>query len=248
MSVWALAWRLQRPALLGWAAGVAVLGLLLGGSVSTIQDLLRSSGMQSYIRVLGGVSVLEDAFLSTELGIVGVAVAGYGISAAMRMHSEELQGRADPVLATGVTRLSYTWSHLVMAVLGTSVLMLVSGLAVGATYAMSVGEPRQVLRVTAAALVRLPAVWVLTAVVMLLHGITERWTALAWAVLVGVLVIGEFGPLMDLPAWTLRLSPFEHLPELPGGAFQSAPLLWLTLLAAAMAVVGSFAYTRRDVG
>jgi ABC-2 type transport system permease protein len=248
VSMWALAWRLQRAALLAWAAGVALLGLVLGGIASTIQSLLGSSAMQDYIQTLGGTSALEDAFLSAELGIVGVAVAGYGISAAMRIHSEEVQGRAEPVLAAGVSRVRFTASHLGVAVLGTALLMLVSGLAAGAAYARSVGDGSQVLRLTAAALARLPAVWVLTAVVVLLHGIAERWTALAWAVLVAVLVLGEFGPLMQLPGWTLELSPFEHLPALPGGTFDALPLLWLTMVAVALAAIGTMAYTRRDVG
>ena len=248
VSMWALAWRLQRAALLGWAGGTAVLGLILGAIASTIGDLLGSAGMRDYIQTLGGTSALEDAFLSTELSITGVAVAGYGISAALRMHSEESQGRTEAVLATGVTRRRFTAAHLGVAVLGTALLMLVTGLAVGAAYAASIGDPGQVARVTGAALVRLPAVWVLTAVVMLLYGIAERWSALAWAVLVAVLVVGEFGPLMDLPNWTLRVSPFEHLPALPGGSFDAVPLLWLTALAAGLVAVGSMAYARRDIG
>jgi ABC-2 type transport system permease protein len=247
VSMRALAWRLQRAALLAWATGAALLGLLLGGIASTVQDLLTSSAMQDYVRTLGGTTALADAFLSTELSIVGVAVAGYGISAAMRMHSEETQGRVEPVLATGVSRLSFVSSHLGVAVLGTSLLMLVTGAAMGASYAVSVGDGAEVLRLVAAALVRLPAVWVLTAVVILLHGVAQRWASLAWAVLVAVLVVGEFGPLMRLPAWTLNLSPFEHLPELPGGTFDAVPLLATTGLALALCAIGGVAYARRDI-
>ena len=248
VSMGALAWRLQRAALLGWATGTAVLGLMLGAIAATIGDLLGSAGMRDYIQTVGGTSALEDAFLSTELSITGVAVAGYGISAALRMHSEESQGRAEAVLATGVSRWRFTAAHLGVAVLGTTLLMLVTGIAVGTAYAASIGDPGQVARVTGAALVRLPAVWVLTAVVMLLYGIAARWSVLAWAVLVAVLVVGEFGPLMDLPDWTLRLSPFDHLPALPGGSFDAVPLLWLTAVAAALTAAGSMAYARRDVG
>jgi ABC-2 type transport system permease protein len=247
VSMWALAWRLQRAALLAWAVGAALLGLMLGGIVSTVGDLLDSPSMRDYIQTLGGTSALEDAFLSTELSIVGVAVAGYGISTAMRMRAEETQGRAEPLLAAGVSRRSFTAAHLAVALLGTALLMLLTGAAAGVAYATSVGDGAQVLRVTAAALVRLPAVWVLTAVVVLLYGVAARWTSVAWAVLVGVLVVGEFGPLMQLPGWTLALSPFDHLPDLPGGAFDAVPLLVLTGVAGAMVAVGGAAYSRRDL-
>ena len=36
------------------------------------------------------------------------------------------------------------------------------------------------------------------------------WTAVAWVVLVGLL-----GPLLELPEWATRLSPFGWVPAVP---------------------------------
>ena len=242
-----LAWRLQQMALVGWAVGALLMGLLLGSIASTIGEIFDNPTFSRYIQLLGGVHVLEDAFLSTELGISAVIVSAFGISAALRVHSEEAQGRLEPLLAAGVSRTRFALSHLAVALGGSTVLMLGVGLSVGASHAIATGDPAQVGRVGAAALVRLPAVWLMTALVIALDGVSARLAVLSWVALVAVIVIGEFGPLMELPDWTLDVSPFTHVPSLPGGRLDAVPLVWLTALAAALVTFGLAAFRRRDV-
>ena len=69
----------------------------------------------------------------------------------------------------------------------------------------------------------------------------------AWAVLGVVVVIALFGQVLQLSRWLLDISPFTHVPKLPGGAVSAAPLLWLSLAAVATCAVGLAALRRRDV-
>jgi ABC-2 type transport system permease protein len=70
----------------------------------------------------------------------------------------------------------------------------------------------------------------------------------AWTVLGAVVVIALFGQVLRLPQWVLDISPFTHVPKLPGGPVSAAPLLWLSLAALAFAAAGLFALRRRDIG
>jgi ABC-2 type transport system permease protein len=62
-----------------------------------------------------------------------------------------------------------------------------------------------------------------------------------------VLLIGWVGPALDVPRAVLDLSPFGHLPKLPGGEMAWAPVLVLTVLAAGLVAAGLAGLRRRDM-
>ena len=147
----------------------------------------------------------------------------------------------------GRTRL--VASHLTFADLGPVVVLGAAGLAAGLAYGLSVDDLGQELpRVLAAAMAQLPAVWVLAGIATALFGVLPRFAAsVGWGVLAACVLLGQFGELLRLDQWMLDLSPFAHLPKLPGGDVSAAPLVWLTLIAATLATVGLLGFRKRDV-
>ena len=244
----ALAWRLQRGALLGWLAAFVVLGAVFGGIASNVGAILDSPQARDFITALGGKASLSDAYLAAELGFVGVFASVYGVQAAMRVRSEETAQRVEPLLATALGRIRWAWSHLAIALAGTATLLLAAGLSAGLAYAAQTGDIGQVGRVLGGALVQLPAAWVLTGVVMAAFGLAPKWIAIGWVALVAFVLLGEFGPLFKLNHMVMAISPFDHVPKLPGGALTVAPLLWLSGVAAVLIVIGLSGFRRRDVG
>lgn len=246
-SAGALAWRLERGTLLGWAAGFALLGFVLGNVATTIEDLLDSPQAREMITRLGGVQSLTDAFIAAELGFMGLFAAAFAIQAALRLHAEETSLRLDPLLATGTSRLRWLASHTGVALLGPVVLALVFGTAVGLAAMAQTDDAGDLRGAVAGALVQLPAVWVVAGMAVATYGLVPRLAPATWAVLVGFLLVGEIGALVDLPSWAMGLSPFTHVPRLPGGELRVEPLLWLTAVAAALLVVGAAGFRHRDV-
>lgn len=61
------------------------------------------------------------------------------------------------------------------------------------------------------------------------------------------LALGWIGPAVNLPRPVMNLSPFEHLPSLPGTEMRWGPVLMLTLLAAALVGAGLAGLRRRDL-
>ena len=57
-----------------------------------------------------------------------------------------------------------------------------------------------------------------------------------------------FGPLLRFPAWLMDISPFTHVPKLPGAAVHPAPFLWLALAAILLTATGLAAFRHRDIG
>ncbi len=243
----ALAWRLDRGALVVWTSGFAVLGLVLGSIVSTAGDLLDDPATQDLFAKLGGAGAATDLFLSTELGFMALLASALGVSTVLRLHAEEASGRAEPVLSTDVSRRAWAGAQLLMAVLGTTAVTVAVGLGIGVAHSLSEGSGTPLLRDLGAALVRLPAVWVVVALTLALYGVSRRVVPYAWSALVLCVVVGEFGELMDLPRWTQDLSPYAHVPALPAATLTVGPLVALLAVAAVLAVAGLAAFERRDL-
>ena len=243
----ALAWRLQRPLLLAWTAGSAVMALMMGSIAHSVAGMLDSPEMAKIVRQLGGEQGLTDAFLAAMLGLVGTMIAAYGISAVTRLAAEESSGHAETVLAGAAARPGWAASHWLLALTGVAWLLLVAGMAIGLGHGLAVGDLSQVIPITVAALTRIPAAWVLVGLVVAVWGIRPQATALVWGAYAAFILVGEFGQLWGVPQWAMDVSPFAHSPVLPGPAAGLTGMLWLTLVAAAFLAVGSAAFRRRDL-
>ena len=105
----------------------------------------------------------------------------------------------------------------------------------------------QVGRLLGAALVQLPAAWVLASIGTALIGLTPRLSSLAWAALILSVLLVELSALFGLNQWIVDLTPFAHVPKLPGSAFTVTPILWLTAIAVALTAAGLAGLCRRDM-
>ena len=130
---------------------------------------------------------------------------------------------------------------------GTVIVLGANGLGAGLADAINSDDAGQVPRLLAAGLAPAPAVWVVIAAAVALFGLVPRGVVAAWGVLGACVMLTVLGPLLHLPSWVLDLSPFEHVPQLPGGDFSAAPLIWLCAVAAALTALGLLAFRRRDL-
>ena len=247
-SAWGFAWRLQRAALLGWTVGFLVLGAVIGGVATSATDLLDSKQARDYFQRLGGdQSNLVELFLAAELSICAVVAAAYAVQAVLRLAAEEDADRAEPVLATGVGKVRWALGHVAVAVLGTVALLLAAGLAAGLADALSAHSSARVSGILGGALVQLPAVLVMVGITTVAVGVGRSPVAVAWSVLVAFLLLGEIGPLLKLPQWTMDISPFAHTPSLPGGELTVVPLVVLTAVGLALTAAGLAVLRQRDL-
>jgi ABC-2 type transport system permease protein len=247
----ALAWRLQRAGLAGWAAAALVYGAALGSIARHIGAFVGSGArVSNAITRIGGQSGLIDAYLASLMSIFGLVAVGYAISVVLRLRAEETGQRAEPVLAAAVSRLAWAGSQLIVAVAGSAVVLAAAGLGSGLADGLSAGDPgTQVPRLLGAALAQLPAALAVAGVAAVLFGLLPRsCVAGGWAALALAAVILLLGPTLRLAQWFQDISPFTHVPKLPGGAGSTVPLAWLALIAVALAAAGLTGLRRRDIG
>jgi ABC-2 type transport system permease protein len=242
-----LAVRLHRGAVLWWAASALVLGLVYGSLASSIDEFLTDNeSMTEIIAALGGAS-LTDSYLATSLLMMALMAAGPALQVVGRLRAEEADERAEPILATRVPRRIWMGSHVLVALAGSGLCMVLGGLGLGLGYAVVGGGARQVPRLFAASLAYLPALWILAGVAVLLFGVLPRWTVGGWLVLTACIVIGMFGTLLDLPTWVLDLSPLQHTPGMPAEGLRVFPISVLSAVAVGLVASGVNAFRARDI-
>ena len=93
----------------------------------------------------------------------------------------------------------------------------------------------------------LPATLVLIGLGAAAVGFLPRRATWAWAVLAVAFVVEMFGPLLDLPAWAMRISPFQSVPQLPADPFELLPVVALTAAGAALIAASALRYRHRDL-
>ncbi|HET8620509.1 MAG TPA: hypothetical protein VFM27_16200 [Acidimicrobiales bacterium] len=244
---WGLVLRLQRASLIGWTLGLAVTGVAYGSLGKDVGDLVGDNAdVEAMIAQAGGS--LTDSFFATSLLMVALIGAGFSVASVLRLRSEETGGTAEQLLATAMSRGRWFGSHLALAALGTVLVLAAAGLGMGLAYGLSIGDLSSVPELVGAAVAFAPATWVLIGVGLALHGLAPRAVAVTWGVLALCFVVGLLGELLDLPAWVVELSPFQHVPAMPAAEFAALPLVVLTAVAAGLVGLGVIGYERRDTG
>jgi ABC-2 type transport system permease protein len=245
-----LGWRMQRGALLGWAAGLGVLGMVYGGAANSINDMLVNNPQLAEIfELMGGEQGLIDTYFSFVVGVIALLAAAYAIRSVLRLRTEEDRVRAEPILATATPRSRWAWSHLVYGLAGPVLVLVLAGVMAGLVYGLISGDvAEQVPRVLGAAMVQLPAVWVITGLAMALYGLAPDYVGLSWGALIACLVVTWLGQILQFPQWTLNLSPFTHVPLFPAQDIEVVPLLVLAAIAVVLLGAGLVGFRRRDIG
>lgn len=249
-SPFALAWLQQRGALLYSCLGLGLLwfasGTLLPEVGSMIGDLVAENPAIAQVFGADGTE-LSVAFVAVMILYAALCCAGYAVVMAQRPKVEETSGRAEVVFSHPVSRYRWLGAQVLVAGLGTAVLLAVS---VYATWlgAVAVGWDDQTFGdYTTVVWTYLPALAVFLGLVVALYGWVPRLTGLAWALLAYTFVIGMFGGLLDLPDWAFRLSPFDWVPAAFSGEFSAGDVAVLWGAAVVLGVLGFVGFRRRDL-
>ncbi len=244
-----LAWRLHRGLLYGWLVGFVLLGAMIGSVATYLNSLIEGNPqMEEIFARLGGTAALADAYFYAIMGVFAMVASGYAVQAALRLRAEETTLRAEPVLATSVGRTRWTASHLLVSFGGSALLMVAAGAVAGLVHGLNTGDVAgQLPRVMAAALVQLPAVWIMIGLAAALFGLLPKQSGVAWGFLGAFVLLGQIGSILGLPQWVLDISPFTHIPRLPGGTLEVLPLLILAGIAVSLLAAGQIGFRQRDM-
>lgn len=241
-----LTWRLVRGSLVGWTAGLLAFGLMYGPVLSEASTFLEDVPIMAEFLPDADATGAE-LFGATVIALAAIACAVPALQVLLRLRTEEVAGRAGPLLATPLSRARWMVSGLVLANVGGAVVLLVTGLGVGLGAGLSMDDLGWVGTSVSAAVSYLPAVAVTIGVAAVLLGWLPRVTGWSWALVVLSVVVLYFGGILDLPQWLVDLSPFSHVPQQPAVDPDGGPLATLCVVALALMAAGVLGVRRRDI-
>lgn len=224
-----LAWRLQRGMLFVWAAVYAVMGLIIASLVPSINKMLDGTAfLPELSAAVGGTG---RAFLAILAYILTQILTAYTIMSILRIREEESLTRAELVLSGAGSRIRYAAGHLLVAFAGSAAALALFGFCIGDF---------------ASCMVRLPAVWLVASVTVLLYGLAPRAAApVGWG-LFGVSLLLEFlWEIKVIGNSVFALSPFSWV--YPGIKVAFLPVFVMLLAAVLLVGMGLWFFAKRDI-
>ncbi|MEN0128833.1 MAG: ABC transporter permease [Brevundimonas sp.] len=247
-STWRLALRINRGPFLTWTVAFIALGFVFGYFATSISDLLTSdSGVQQAL-ASGATTPQEIAstFLRLILSMVGILASIAGIQVVLKVRSEELEDRVEPVMAGSVARHRYYGSNVLVALGYPTIFVLIAGtliawLASGSDLGVDFDD------VFWQAVVTIPAVWTVVAVSVAVIGARPALGLASWVGVLVSFVLTVLGPTFGLDDWVLGISPFWHIPYVTALHPDWSGLGWITLFTLGFLAIGFAGFRRRDL-
>lgn len=247
-SLWRLAARVNRGPLVTWAVTFLALGVVFGYFTTSITDVLSGNVGVQQVLASGAATpdALTGAFVRTVLALVGIVAAVPGVQVMLKVRTEELADRVEPLLAGAVTRTRYYASHVALAMAAVTAYVLLAGALVALLASradIGVGLDEVLLQAVAT----VPAVWTVVALAVALVGARPVASLAAWAGVLVSFMLTLLGPTFGLDDWVLGTSPFWHVPDATAAAPDWTGLGWITLVTVGLVAVGLAGFRHRDL-
>ncbi len=247
-SAWGLARRLQRGSIIGWTLSLVISAIAFGSIAAGMEDVFtQNPEMGVILQRMGGTDQLEMAFYIGILAIMIAVVAVMAVSMLNVLHLEENRGHAEAMLATATSRTGFALSHLLLALLVPSLVLLAVGAGLPLAQAAQDANWSLVSDYLGTAAAMWPGLVLVVGIAMALIGWVPRAFALSWAVLGWSIFCSWFAILFDLPQWLVKAQPWGHLTAPPRDEMDWLPFAIELAIGLALIVLGLVGYRRRDI-
>lgn len=247
-STWRLALRLNAGPVVTWAIAFAVLGVVFGYFATSIQDILGKDSAVAGILAAGATTPdkLISAFVVTILSLVGILAAIPGVQTMLKVRTEELEDRVEPLMACAIARSRYYGSNVLIAFLAPAVYVLIAGIVI-ATLASNADIGVNFGDTMLQAITTIPAVWTVVAVSVAVIGARPVVSIAAWLGVLASFVLTLLGPTFKLWDWVLAISPFWHIPNVTDADADWWGPVWISLVTVFFLLIGFAGFQRRDL-
>ncbi|MDR0199347.1 MAG: ABC transporter permease [Streptococcaceae bacterium] len=250
LSIPGLVLRQQRNAILGWLAGILLLGFVYGSMFGQMGSFISSNSTYIAIFQITGTTAKQEiqSFAGTIYMVIAIFTACLVITSFIRMTGEERKSRLEQIYALPVSRVGIFLTYIVTATVLGIIGQFIGGLGV---YLAQAGNKTSILlnfgQVMGPAMVWVFAIFFILSLLALLQAFLPRLSALIWVYIGLIFFLSLFGSLLKLPKALLHLNIFYYIPRLPVDKLVWSTLILVLVIAVALKVVSLWRYRGRDL-
>jgi ABC-2 type transport system permease protein len=240
--------RIGRSVTLGWIAGLAAVGIVMGVVAQAASKAVN--GAKTFDQKFFHVGVQRggaESYLGIAFVIAAALIAFAAAGQIATTRNDEADGSLDNLLVQPVGRVRWLTERLAVS----ATIVIVAGIATG--FAAWIGATTQQTHVGIDALIQAgintaaPAVLVL-GIGALTYGLVPRLVSpVLYGLVVWSFVIEIIGPSLKANHWLLDTAILSHIEPAPASNPNWTAVLWLITLGAVCAAAGTVAFNRRDL-
>ena len=272
-----LTFKLLRTSLIVWIISMFALGAAYGTVLGELDEFIATNEMYQQL-ILGPFAIEFLEGLTTEETVLAmraaVAEAGFTIpqlfSAMINLimgiftivptvlfikkaKTEETDTRAELILAGSVNKRNYLLGYVIIAFAMAIIIQLAFalGMYMAASSVLYNANDFPLSFAIQAALVYVPAIWIMLSIAVLLIGFKPKLSGLIWLYFAFTFVTLFFGQGFGIfPQWITYLTPYAFVTQLPLTPGESANFIALgikVIIAATLTTTGLYLYNKRDI-
>ncbi len=242
-----LAFRIQKTGIISWAIGMFILGASYGSVMNDIESFFANNEMMSQMLTSVEGFTLTEQFLSMLMSVIAMICTVPAIMLMLKLKGEENKNRSEHLLARAVSRYRVIGSYLVLSLFFGFVMLFVALLGLWSAATSVMEDPISFGLLFKAAMVYLPAIWVMIGLTVLMVGVYPKLSGVAWLYLGYSFLVVYLGGMLQLPKWMEKISPYGYVPQIPVDEINYGTLLLLAVISFFLILFGMFGYRRRDI-
>jgi ABC-2 type transport system permease protein len=244
----AQALRDERGRVGAWVIASGVFAVLIGLLADSVSSANVSESLNQQFQKLGVSSATTaTGYIAVSFLIFILLVSIFTASQIAAARHEEADERLETLLAQPVGRGRWLAGRLVLAVSGAALLALAIGFLTWAG-AAAVGADVSLGDMLGAGANCLPIALLFLGLGALAFSLVPRATSgITYGLVLAAFVWELFGSLLDLPSWTVDLTPFHQVALVPAESFKTVAAVVMVAIAAIAMLVSVRLFERRDL-
>ncbi len=190
---------------------------------------------------------LTEQFLTMLMSVISMICTIPPLMAMLKLKGEEKKNLTEHLLSRAVSRTRLMGSYLIISVIGGFLMITLAAIGLWAVGNSVMDEGIAIGKLYSAAMVYLPAMWIMIGIAVLFIGFVPKLSGLTWLYLTYSILVVYLGGMLQFPEWMGKLTPFGHIPKLPVEDIDFMKVSMLTIIAIVLLAVGFIGYNKRDI-